>query len=401
MSVGRSTQNLNLPEKWSRVRLEDVAVRATGHTPDKQKPVYWDGGIKWVSLADSNKLDRPFIFETDKEISAEGIRRSSAKLLPTGTVVLLRDAAVGRSTILGTSMAVSQHFVAWTCGERLNNRFLYYYLQSQKHYFERMAVGSTIVTIGMGLFRKLTIPLPPRSEQDRIASLLADWDRAIDLTELLIAAKQERRAWLMQQLLTGKLRLSERGKIWKEVRIGDFLSESRLPGTDGKTARKITVKLYGLGVFAKTDVREGSENTRYYSRRAGQFIYSKLDFLNGAFGLVPNELDGFQSTLDLPCFDVKKGLNPKFLFYFVSRENFYTQFLGSAMGGRKARRVNPSEFLSIRIKLPEIEEQIAIVDAIGVFDREIDLLRTKLDALQEQKKGMMQQLLTGKVRVKA
>ena len=70
------------------------------------------------------------------------------------------------------------------------------------------------------------------------------------------------------------------------------------------------------------------------------------------------------------------------------------------MGGRKARRVNPSEFLAIHIRLPEIEEQKAIVNACELTERELNLLRTQLDALREQKKGLMQQLLTGKVRVK-
>lgn len=150
----------------------------------------------------------------------------------------------------------------------------------------------------------------------------------------------------------------------------------------------------------KTDIREGSENTKYYIREAGQFIYSKLDFLNGAFGIIPEELNGFESTLDLPCFDFRGHLEPMFLLNLVSRDAFYSRFLGSAMGGRKARRVNPSEFLAIQIRLPSVEEQKAIVNAIDLADHELDLLRTQLDALREQKKGLIQQLLTGKVRVK-
>lgn len=400
MRVGVGGLLPEIPQDWKFVKLDDVAERATGHTPDKTMPSYWGGGIKWVSLADSNKLDQQYIATTDKEISAEGIKKSSAKLLPSGTVVLLRDAAVGRSTILATEMAVSQHFVAWICGKRICNRYLYYHFQLRKPFFERMAVGSTIVTIGMELFRKLMVPLPSIGEQEHIAVALETWDRSIKLTECLIAAKQERRTWLMQQLLTGKRRLPGFDKPWKEVRIGDFLKESRIPGSHGKSAKKITVKLYGLGVLPKSDIREGSENTKYYTRKTGQFIYSKLDFLNGAFGIIPEELDGFESTLDLPCFDFRGNLEPKFLLNLVSRDAFYSRFLGSAMGGRKARRVNPSEFLAIQIRLPEFEEQKAIVRISDLADRELYLLRAQLDALREQKKGLMQQLLTGKIRVK-
>ncbi len=73
-------------------------------------------------------------------------------------------------------------------------------------------------------------------------------------------------------------------------KLGDILQESRIPGSDGATARKITVKLYGCGVVPKNDGRRGSAATKYYRRRAGQVIYSKLDFLNGAFGIIPPKL---------------------------------------------------------------------------------------------------------------
>ena len=97
-------------------RLQSVEV---GHTPDKKKPEYYDGAIKWISLKDSSRLDNFLITETDTTISEAGIKNSSAVLLPAGTVVLSRDAGVGKSAILGKEMAVSQHFIAWTCGKEI------------------------------------------------------------------------------------------------------------------------------------------------------------------------------------------------------------------------------------------------------------------------------------------
>ena len=105
--------------------------------------------------------------------------------------------------------------------------------------------------------------------------------------------------------------------------IGDLLVESRIPGSDGATARKITIKLYGKGVIAKSDLRPGSASTKYYLRSRRQFIYSKLDFLNGAFGIIPDDLDGFESTLDLPAFDFTVAVDPAWFLYFVVREQFY------------------------------------------------------------------------------
>lgn len=194
-----------VPEGWQDSLLDEAAQRRSGHTPDKTKPEYWNGGIKWVSLADSGSLDGGVICSTDKEISEAGIRNSSAVLLPAGTVVLSRDAGVGKSAVLGDDMAVSQHFIAWTCGKDslLDNWFLYYWMQVKKPLFERMAVGSTIKTIGLPFFKKLRIAHPPISEQRKIAEILSTWDRAIETSEALLATARIRRGKRHDALLCG------------------------------------------------------------------------------------------------------------------------------------------------------------------------------------------------------
>ena len=102
-----------IPEDWSVSLLDSVAVRGSGHTPDKKHPEYWDGSIPWISLADSPELDNGYIYETTSTITPAGIQNSSAVIHPPETVVLTRDAGVGKSAIMGQAMAVSQHFMAW------------------------------------------------------------------------------------------------------------------------------------------------------------------------------------------------------------------------------------------------------------------------------------------------
>ncbi len=196
-----------VPKGWNVTLLDMLTKRGSGHTPDKAFPEYYNGGIKWISLSDSYRLDNGLIDETDSEISELGIKKSSAVLHPAGTVLMSRDAGVGKSAVMGMNMAVSQHFITWTCKEDLNNWYLYYWLQFKKEYFERQAVGSTIKTIGLPLFRKLTIQHPTFLEQRAIATCLNTWDKAITKTTQLIAQKELRKKWLMQQLLTGKKRL--------------------------------------------------------------------------------------------------------------------------------------------------------------------------------------------------
>lgn len=195
-----------------------------------------------------------------------------------------------------------------------------------------------------------------------------------------------------QQPLTPKLRFPEFRDPWEVTEIGSYLVESRLPGSNGFAAKKITVKLWGKGVYEKIESLKGSENTQYYKRRAGQFIYSKLDFLNQAFGIIPPQLDEYESTVDLPCFDIADGLHPRFLLEYVQRPSFYEKHGEMADGGRKAKRIQVESFLSFPIAVPVHAEQQKIADFLTSLDELILAQGRKVDSLKAHKKGLMQQL---------
>jgi type I restriction enzyme S subunit len=146
-------------------------------------------------------LDRGLITETEIQISQEGIDNSSAVLHPTGTVILSRDAGVGKSAILNSPMAVSQHFIAWICKDKtLSNWFLYYVLQLLKPMFESIATGSTVKTIGMPFFRDLEVLVPSFAEQQRIANCLSALDAQIASESAKRDALKTHKKGLMQQL---------------------------------------------------------------------------------------------------------------------------------------------------------------------------------------------------------
>jgi type I restriction enzyme, S subunit len=203
----KKTEIGEIPEKWELVLLDEVATRRSGHTPNKKKEEYWNGIIPWISLKDSKYLDNRYVTETTDYTTEEGIANSSAVLLPKGTIVVSRDATVGKIGIMPKEMATSQHFINYICGNRLFNIYLYYDLIFRKKMFERIATGSTIKTIGLGFFKELKIALPPIEEQRNIANILFSIDDKIQKEKNYYEKLQDIKKGLMQVLLTGEIRV--------------------------------------------------------------------------------------------------------------------------------------------------------------------------------------------------
>lgn len=195
-----------IPEDWQFELLDKLALRGSGHTPNKNSPEYWNGGIKWVSLADSHRLDQLYISDTALKISHQGIQNSSAVLHPAGIVVLSRDAGIGKSAITTEPMAVSQHFMCWKCEQKMDNHFLYYWLQFNKRTFENIAMGSTILTIGLPYFKRLRIACPVQLEEQKlIASRLRSADELLMSLQRDLEKTRQLKLGLMQDLLTGRV----------------------------------------------------------------------------------------------------------------------------------------------------------------------------------------------------
>lgn len=179
--------------------------------------------------------------------------------------------------------------------------------------------------------------------------------------------------------------------VWERHKVGDFLTESRIIGHTGQDAKKLTVKLWGKGVVEKMDIFGGSVHTQYYIRKRGQFMYGKLDFLHAAFGIVPPHLDGYESTLDSPAFDLS-NIDSQFLMNTVTQENFYLKNGIIANGSRKAKRIHVDTFLEMDILMPPIEEQVKIGNYFLQLDNLISYVQQELDKLQSIKKALLEKM---------
>lgn len=392
--MARNLIEEQIPDSWTYDLLDSLTERVSGHTPSKSYPEYWNGGIKWISLADTFRLDNGYVYETDKEISQEGINNSSAQLHPAETVVLSRDAGIGKSGVMAEPMAVSQHFIAWKCDneKKMNSWFLYNWLQLHKSEFERQAVGSTIKTIGLPFFKKLKIAAPPYKEQRKIAQILSTWDKAISTTERLINNSKQQKKALMQQLLTGKKRLLDgSGKSfegeWKKVELGKLL--------DYKQPTPYLVKSTEYSDEYNTPVLTAGKT----------FIlgYSDEDFGIFSENLPAIIFDDFTTAskfVDFPfkakssamkILIAKEGVSIKYIYEAM-------QVLNYPVGGHQRHWI--SIFSNLVIGLPTLEEQQKIATVLSNADKEVELLEKQLSDLKQEKKALMQQMLTGKRRVK-
>lgn len=386
-------------QNWKLVLLDRVAKRGSGHTPNKSIPAYWNGGIKWISLADSNKLDRIHINSTKYEISKEGIKNSSAVLHPLGIVVLSRDAGVGKSAITTCEMAVSQHFITWQCGPELHNYFLYYWLQFMKPVFEKIAIGSTIKTIGLPFFQQLEIPLPPLSVQREIAKVLLCWDSSIDQLEHLLKAKLRLKHGLMQQLLTGKKRFPEfQEQEWLKVSAGDLFKNVSIKGNKNEELLSAT---QDKGIIprsmleARVTMPTGDTNS-FKLVEAGDFVISLRSFQGGL------EYSYYRGIVS-PAYTVlkpKKQISAEFYKQYYKSYEFIGRLATAVIGIRDGKQVSYEDYCLVKIPFPSIEEQERIAQVLNACDKEIELLKQQLNALKRQKRGLMQKLLKGQIPVK-
>lgn len=252
----------------------------------------------------------------------------------------------------------------------------------------------------------LQIPVPPLAEQRKIAEVLGVWDEAIEKQARLIEKLALRKRGLMQRLLSAKLRLPGFSEPWQKVNYSDMLKEVRrtLTWDENELYDLISVRRRSGGVFHRESLY-GHEIKTKTLRPAleGDFLISKMQIVHGASGVVPKQLSGMKisgSYIALIAKDPKE-LNINYFNLWSQMPLFYHQTFVSSYGVHIEKMTfDLDAFMSLSMNLPPIEEQDRIVEIILTATNEIELAKEKLERLRRQKRGLMQQLLTGKKRVK-
>ena len=288
-----------------------------------------------------------------------------------------------------------------------DSKFTYYYLIASITRYEEAAAG-LIPGISRHDVLHTPILIPPLPEQQKIAQILSTWDKAIEKLEALIAAKKKRKKALMQQLLTGKKRFSGFEGEWRQVKFEDILK----------------IEIGGTPSRSNPDYWDDKKNTqnRWLSiaNLKGSRIYdtseyiSELGVKNSNVTLVPSETIvmsfkltiGRRAILQKPCYTNEaicaliirdeNELNNDYLYQALGVVNFDIEIDQAVKG----KTLNKEKLKRLRLNLPSLKEQQKIASVLSSADNEIETHQKQLDAFKRQKKGLMQQLLTGKKRVK-
>lgn len=248
-------------------------------------------------------------------------------------------------------------------------------------------------------YQSMPIPLPPLPEQIKIAEVLGAWDKGIEVLGKLIAAKQKRKKALMQQLLTGKKRFKEfKGEKWKYLKADEIFRSHSRKKNDGEELLSVT---QDRGVIprnmleGKVVMPDGTTDG-YKLIVPGDFIISLRSFQGGLEysnyrGLVSPAYTVLKPQIEIEC---------SFYKHYFKSYNFVGHLAVAVIGIRDGKQVSYDDFAFLKLPYPPIKEQQKIASVLNVADQEIELLQKQLAAMKQQKKGLMQKLLTGKIRVK-
>ena len=194
---------------WERTALGKISDIKNGSTPSTGISTYWNGRIPWCTPTDITDTPGKYLFATERNITEEGLASCTASLLPVGALLLCSRATIGEIKISGSQVCTNQGFKSLVCKDEVSNEFIYYLLMTLKPKLIERAIGSTFLEIGKREVASLEVDLPPLDEQRAVAAILSGMDTEIATLEQRCEKARAIKRGMMQQLLTGKIRLAE------------------------------------------------------------------------------------------------------------------------------------------------------------------------------------------------
>lgn len=395
-----------IPNDWEVVKIGDKTNVVTGGTPSTNIPEYWNGNIDWMS---SGELNNKRIYEVQGKITSLGLNNSSATLIPSNCVLI---GLAGQGKTRGTAainyieLATNQSIGSILPSEHINSEYLYQSIDKRYDELRELSSGGGgRGGLNKNLLMNLPILLPPLPEQEKIAEVLSDVDSLIDKTLGLINKKKDLKTATMQKLLTPK-------DDWECKTLGEIgntynglSGKSKSDFDNGKSLYITFLNIMNNHVIDIKKLEKVSINNN-----ESQNVCIKNDLFFNTSSETAEEV-GMCATLqdDIPnlylnsfCFGYRLKQNvkvvPKFLVYLF-RGQYGRTIMQTLAQGSTRYNLPKDKFMDYEIALPKFEEQQKIATILSDMDLEIETLEKELGKYQDLKMGMMQQLLTGQVRL--
>ncbi len=419
-----NNDNIKVPEGWKRVSLGEVIDRiGDGGTPSRTDMGNFGGDIPWVVIEDIKKR----IYDTKEKLTLKGLKNSNAKLWEKGSIILSFGATIGEVGIAEVDLATKQGIAGLELkSDQVYNLFLYFSLLIKKNELLKLANQTTILEVRPTTFvDKLYFLLPPLPEQQKIAEILETVDRAIEKTDKIIEKYKRIKQGLMQDLLTkgidknGKIRSEKTHKFknsplgripeeWEVVEFGDFIEI-----VHGYQFREYDFKDEGIKVIKITQINDKGldiNNCSYVNKNLLEILKKKIikqgDVLMALTGATLGKTC-FVKDLNEPVlqnyrvgrFEIKNNeFNKMFIYFLLNTKKITSQIFNNVNSGAQGN-IGKSDFIKVKIIKPLLPEQQRIAEILSQIDNTIEKEEAYKQKLERIKKGLMEDLLTGRVRV--
>ena len=362
-------------DNWSSKRLSDIAEVVGGGTPDTTDSTFWNGGIQWFTPTEVGHSK--YVSMSVRTISQLGLQKSSAKILPAGSILLSSRATVGECSITQKDCTTNQGFQNLIPKKGINNEFLYYLAQTQKRHFIKYASGSTFLEISNSEIKKTKCAVPSIEEQTEIAKFLSAIDRKIEVQNKIISDLKVLKKELCNKVFS-------KGSA---VRLGVFIEEVTTRNKSNSCENVLSVS-NKMGFIKQSEQFEdrtvASENkSNYKVVTEGCFAYNPARINVGSIALLSTYKIGIISPMYV-CFKAKSALDSEYLNFYYQSGFFYKE-LQKKLEGSVRQCLTYENMSEILIPYVGIEKQKAIATALNKFATLIANEEKYLKSLQKQK----------------
>ncbi|WP_417148383.1 restriction endonuclease subunit S [Phocaeicola plebeius] len=399
-----------IPKEWKVKRLGDLVSIMSGESPSLYT-LHNQGKYPYVKVEDMNLCEKYQTHSRSYSNEEKNIVKKGSIIFPKRGAAILNN----KVRIANVDIQMDSNMMAiFPIKDNLLEEYLYYSIVFEQLF--KIADTSTIPQINNKHIIPCKILLPPLYEQQKIAEILNVWDEAIKKQTRLIKKLELRKKGLMQQLLTGKKRLPGFSGEWKRAKLGDatiFLSTNSFSREQLNSIKGNVLNIhYGDVLVRYSSVLDASKEDIPYINE--QIEYSPKDYVNNGDVIMADTAEDEMvgrccEVINIDNIKVVSGLHtilihpiikfaPKYLGYYLNSERYHKQII-SIMQGIKVYSITKDALKNTIIDIPNIEEQAAIANILSLCDNEILLAKQKLNEFHQQKKGLMQVLLTGKKRV--